>query len=196
MKNFLSLFAVFLFSYGLTAMEDEKIYLDIGGYEIKTTRSTIELSGVEYFKTLISGKFKKHEGCIFIDRPQAEGKLLDYFIRTFSLPKNIDENVVKTASDFFQIEAMKVYLKNQPKIKRKSLQIFVKTITGKTVVLNVYEDTTIAEIKEMLVGPFTSPTKEMTLIWAGRTLHDHNTLKQREIPKESTLHLVKAMYGD
>ena len=77
---------------------------------------------------------------------------------------------------------------------RGGMQIFVKTLTGKTFLLAVDRDDSIAEVKRKIEDMEGIPTEEQRLIYAGKELKDGLTLGHYNIQKDSTLHLVVNPY--
>ena len=70
------------------------------------------------------------------------------------------------------------------------MQIFVKTLTGKTITLAVEAGDTVAAVKQMIFEQEGIPPDQQRLIFSGKQLEDSRTMSDYRVEADATLHLV------
>lgn len=74
-------------------------------------------------------------------------------------------------------------------------QIQIKTLTGKTLALDVDESTTVNDVKGMIADKEGIAVDQQRLIFSGKQLDDNRTMSDYQISADAVIHLVLRLRG-
>ena len=197
-----------------TKVPIERMKFHLNKSELDNDYSFRQKSDINLFKDKVIIKINKQlNDVIYIQYPNSEIKehTTDLYNTGFELLKEIDnhslddEGHLKIQYKLFykdKMLALDNLLINQitkgdliKLIKKDVFMIFIKTLTGKTLVLYVAQKDTIAYVKFLVQIQEGIPPEEQRIVFAGKQLEDNRTIGDYNIEKENTLHLVLRIRG-
>ncbi len=75
------------------------------------------------------------------------------------------------------------------------MQVFVKTLTGKSITLDVEQGDSIDSIKKKIAEKEAIPADQQRLIFGGKQLDNEKTIADYNIQSDATIHLVLSLRG-
>lgn len=75
------------------------------------------------------------------------------------------------------------------------MQIFIKTLNGKSIAIDVESSDSVESLKQKIFDREGIKVDEQRLIYAGKQMEDERTIDDYGIQKEATIHLVLRLRG-